>query len=254
MFVGLHAHSVLVLAADLIEEPVQSVVVTLGVLHQAVPQDVHLLQTQSWETQTHTAAQPPSLHSFLFHVFSLIIQLLLVSNMESGLQTGNVKTGETSQVKFQTLVPTVWLLVSCSLRYKYLNERRGWLNRVKSGEILQETGHIFSSHRETVGALFSVGQLRLHNEVFFSVVPQRLREKTKHSFRVHFQNTVPDRKYSRVCSSEQQTLWTAAACLSNSSRCFVCVTTAWNFKDLKWVDSNKRNKLIFLLIFRVTSF
>lgn len=47
MFVGLHAHRVLVLAADLIEEPVQSVVVTLGVLHQAVPQDVHLLQTQS---------------------------------------------------------------------------------------------------------------------------------------------------------------------------------------------------------------
>lgn len=47
MFVGLHAHSVLVLAADLIEEPVQSVVVTLGVLDQTVPQDVHLLQTQS---------------------------------------------------------------------------------------------------------------------------------------------------------------------------------------------------------------
>lgn len=47
MFVGLHAHGVLVLAADLIEEPVQRVVIALGVLHQAVPQDVHLLQAQS---------------------------------------------------------------------------------------------------------------------------------------------------------------------------------------------------------------
>ena len=43
VFVGLHAHGVLVFAADLVEEPVQRVVVTLSVLHQAVPQDVHLL-------------------------------------------------------------------------------------------------------------------------------------------------------------------------------------------------------------------
>lgn len=54
VFVGLHAHCMLVLAADLIEEPVQCVVVALGVLHQAVPQDVHLLQTQPCETETHT--------------------------------------------------------------------------------------------------------------------------------------------------------------------------------------------------------
>lgn len=51
VLVGLHAHGVLVFAAHLVEEPVQRVVVTLGVLHQAVPQDVHLLQTQSWETR-----------------------------------------------------------------------------------------------------------------------------------------------------------------------------------------------------------
>lgn len=47
MFVGLHAHRVLVLAANLIEEPMKSIVVALCILHQAVPQDVHLLQTQS---------------------------------------------------------------------------------------------------------------------------------------------------------------------------------------------------------------
>lgn len=46
MLVGLHAHGVLVFAADLVKEPVQRVIVTLSVLHQAVPQDVHLLQTQ----------------------------------------------------------------------------------------------------------------------------------------------------------------------------------------------------------------
>lgn len=47
VLVGLHAHSMLVLAADLIEEPVQSVVVAFGILHQTVPEDVHLLQAQS---------------------------------------------------------------------------------------------------------------------------------------------------------------------------------------------------------------
>lgn len=47
MFVGLHAHSMLVFAADLVEEPVQRIIVTFSVLHQTVPQNVHLLQTQS---------------------------------------------------------------------------------------------------------------------------------------------------------------------------------------------------------------
>lgn len=51
VLVGLHAHSMLVLAADLIEEPVQSVVVAFGILHQTVPEDVHLLQAQSWQKQ-----------------------------------------------------------------------------------------------------------------------------------------------------------------------------------------------------------
>lgn len=52
VLVGLHAHCMLVFAADLVEEPMQCVIVTLRVLHQTMPQDVHLLQTQPWHTHT----------------------------------------------------------------------------------------------------------------------------------------------------------------------------------------------------------
>lgn len=75
MLVGLHAHRVLVFAADLIEEPVQSVIVALGVLHQTVPQDVHLLQTQSCHTSSKHIQETLTLSeklAFYFHSFLVV--------------------------------------------------------------------------------------------------------------------------------------------------------------------------------------
>lgn len=66
VLVGLHAHGVLVFAAHLVKEPVQRVVVALGVLHQAVPQDVHLLQTQSWGTRETLLHELPAASAFGF--------------------------------------------------------------------------------------------------------------------------------------------------------------------------------------------
>lgn len=50
VLVRLHAHGVLVLAANLIQEPVQRIIVTFSIFNQTVPQDVHLFQTQSCKT------------------------------------------------------------------------------------------------------------------------------------------------------------------------------------------------------------
>jgi len=46
VFVCLHAHSVLILTADLIEKPVQRIIIAFSILHKTMPQYVHLLQTQ----------------------------------------------------------------------------------------------------------------------------------------------------------------------------------------------------------------
>ena len=46
VFVGLHAHGVLIFTAHLIQKQVQRIIITHRVLHQTVPQDRHLLQPQ----------------------------------------------------------------------------------------------------------------------------------------------------------------------------------------------------------------